>query len=76
MAKEGLATVGFKKSMRTVMIDGTLILLGAHVDDFIIACANRQVLATFHAHLLDTFEGTYEGALMMMIAFVTYKKWF
>ena len=65
LAKEGCATVGFKKIMWTVTIDGVRILLGAHIDDFVIACANRQVLDGFRrgARLLDAFEGTYEGAL-------------
>ena len=43
--------------------DGARILLGAHIDDFVIACANQQVLDGFRARLLDVFEGTYEGAL-------------
>ena len=63
LAKEGCATVGFEKSMWTVTIDGARILLGAHIDDFVIACANRQVLDAFRKRLLDAFEGTYEGAL-------------
>jgi len=40
LAKEGCATVGFEKSMWTVTINGARILLGAHIDDFVIACAN------------------------------------
>ena len=40
-----------------------LSTLWAHIDDFVIACANRQVLDGFRARLLDAFEGTYEGAL-------------
>jgi hypothetical protein len=63
LAKEGCATVGFEKSMWTVTHDGACILLGAHIDDFVIACANRQVLDGFRARLLDAFEGIYEGAL-------------
>ena len=59
----GRTTVGFEKSMWTVTIDGARIFLGAHIDDFVIACANRQVLDGFRARLLDAFEGTYEGAL-------------
>ena len=46
-----------------VTIDGARILLGANIDDFVITCANRQVLDGFRARLLDAFEGTYEGAL-------------
>ena len=63
LAKEGCATVGFEKSMWTVTIDSARIFLGAHIDDFVIACANQQVLDSFRARLLDAFEGTYEGAL-------------
>jgi len=63
LAKEGCATVGFEKSMWTVTIDGARILLGAHIDDYVIAFANRQVLNAFRARLLDAFEGTYEGSL-------------
>ena len=39
------------------------ILPGAHINDFVIACANRQELDAFRVRLLDAFEGTYEGAL-------------
>ena len=63
LAKEGCATLGFEKSMWTVTIDSARILLGAHIDDFVIACANRQLLDGFRVHLLNAFEGTYEGAL-------------
>ena len=63
LAKEGCVTVGFEKSMCTVTIDGARILLGAHIDNFVIACANRQVLDGFRARLLDAFEGTCEGVL-------------
>ena len=59
LAKEGCATVGFKKSMWTVTIDVAHILLGANIDDFVIACANRHVFDGFRARLLDAFEGTY-----------------
>jgi len=40
-------TVGFEKSMWRVVIDGHRILLDAHIDDFVIACANRLVLDAF-----------------------------
>jgi len=49
--------------MWTVTIDVAHILLGANIDDFVIACANRHVFDGFRARLLDAFEGTYEGAL-------------
>ena len=65
LAKEGCATVGFEKDMcaRILKEHGARILLGAHIDDFVIACANQQVLDGFRARLLDAFDGTYEGAL-------------
>jgi len=63
LGKEGCATVRFEKSMWTVTIDGACILPGAHIDESVIACANRQVQNGFCARLLDAFEGTYEGAL-------------
>ena len=53
----------FEKSMWTVTIDGPRILLGAHIDDFVIACANQQVLDGFRPRLMDAVHGTYEGAL-------------
>jgi len=62
--KKKCATAGFEKSMWTVTIDGARILLGAHKDDFVIACAN---LDSFRARLLDAFEGTYEGSLQQYL---------
>ena len=61
--REGCKTVGFEKSMWTVTITGHKILLGAHVDDFVIACAHRPVLDAFRASLLKAFESTYEDPL-------------
>ena len=49
--------------MRRVVIDGHRILLGAHIDEFVIACANLPVLDAFQTRLLEAFEGTYEGPL-------------
>jgi len=63
LATEGCATVGFDKSMWTVTIDGARILLGAHIDDFVIAPRQSAVLDTFRARHRDACEGTYEGAL-------------
>jgi hypothetical protein len=63
LEREGCETVGFEKSMWRVVIDGHRILLGAHIDDFVIACANRPVLDAFRKRLLEAFEGTYEGPL-------------
>ena len=63
LEREGCKTVGFEKSMWRVVIEGHQILLGAHIDDFVIACANRPVLDAFQKRLLEAFEGTYEGPL-------------
>ena len=49
--------------MGRVVIDGDRILLCAHIDDCMIACANRPVLDTFQTRLLEVFEVTYEGPL-------------
>jgi len=39
LEREGCETVGFEKSMWWVIINGHWILLGAYIDDFVIACA-------------------------------------
>jgi len=44
---EGCKTVGSEKSMWRVVMDSHRILLGAHINDFVIACAHRPVLDTF-----------------------------
>ena len=61
LVKEGCTKVGFEKSMWTVTIDGVRILLGAHINDFVIACANQQVLDGFCARLLDAFGAPMRG---------------
>jgi len=63
LEREGYETVGFEKSMWRVVIDGHQILLGAHINDFVIACANQPVLDAFRKRLLEAFKGTYEGPL-------------
>ena len=63
LQQEGCETVGFEKSMWHVVIDGHHILLGAHIYDYVIACANLPVLDAFRTRLLEAFEGTYEGPL-------------
>ena len=63
--------MGFEKSTWNVTIDCARILLGAHIDDFVIACANQQVLDGFRARLLDAFKGTYKGALQHYLSEVT-----
>jgi len=57
LEKEGCETVGFEKSIWRVVIDGHRILLGAHIDDFVIACANWPVLDAFQKRLLKAYEG-------------------
>jgi len=52
LQREGCETVGFEKSMWKVTIDGHRILLGAHIDDLVLACTNRQVLDAFRKRLL------------------------
>jgi hypothetical protein len=47
--------------MWTVVKEGHVILITAHIDDFIIACADRKVLDEFRTALLQRFEGTYEA---------------
>lgn len=61
--REGCVTAGFEKSMWTLDLNGHRILLAAHIDDFIIACADRATLDAFRTRLLEAFSGTYEGAL-------------
>ena len=63
LEREGCETVGFEKGMGRVIIDGHQILLGAHIDDFVIACTNRPVLDAFRKRRLEAFEGSYEGPL-------------
>jgi len=58
--REGCEPVVFEKSMWRVVIDSHRIPLGAHINDFVIACANRPVLDAFRKRLLEAFEGTYE----------------
>jgi len=49
--------------MWKVTIDDHHILLGAHIDDFFIACTNRQILSAFRKCELQTFDGTYARPL-------------
>jgi len=62
LEREGCETVGSEKSTWRVVIDSHQILL-AHINDFIIACANRPVLDASQKRLLEALEGTYEGPL-------------
>ena len=40
-----------------VTIDGHRILFGAHIYDFVLACANRPILDAFRKRLLEAFKG-------------------
>ena len=58
---QGCTLVGFERSMWSVVKDGHVILITAHIDDFIIACADAQTLDEFRKALLQRFDGPYEG---------------
>ena len=60
LKSQGCRTVGFEKSMWTVVKNGHVILITAHIDDFILACADRPTLDAFRMSLLERFDGTYE----------------
>ena len=62
LKQEGCSTAGFEGSMWTFEKDGHRIIMGAHIDDFLICCEDRSLLDEFRTRLLETFEGTYEGA--------------
>ena len=49
--------------MWQVTVDGHRILLGAHIDDFVLACTDRPTLDAFRIRLLEAFECTYKGPL-------------
>jgi len=70
LATEGCATVGFDKSMWTVTIDGARILLGAHIDDFVIASPISRYL-TLSVHAIGTLvkapmRGLYNTTCVVM----------
>ena len=60
---EGCSKVGYEESMCQVTQNGHNIVLAAHIDDFVIACAHRPTLDTFRSRLLEVFDGTYEGEI-------------
>ena len=63
LKEQGCKTVGFERSMWTVVKNDHVILITAHIDDFILACADRATLDEFRCSLLERFEGTYEGEI-------------
>jgi hypothetical protein len=66
---EGFHTVGYEKSMWCIQKDGHKIIMGSHIDDFIICSTSREMLDDFRKRLIGTdgvggrFDGTYEGPL-------------
>ena len=60
---ESCSKVGYEESMCQVTQNGHNIVLAAHIDDFVIACAHRPTLDTFRSRLLEVFDGTYEGEI-------------
>ena len=53
--------------MWQVTQNGHNIVLPAHIDDFVIACADRPTLDSFRSRLLEVFDGTYEGEIHMYL---------
>ena len=49
--------------MWTVVKNGHAIMITAHIDNFILACADRNTLDEFRCSLLERFEGAYEGEI-------------
>jgi hypothetical protein len=67
LKSQGCKLVGFERSMWTVVKEGRVILITAHIDDFIIACDDRKVLNEFRTSLMQRFEGTYEGKVLASV---------
>ena len=63
LQNEGCSKVGYEESMWQVTQNGHNIVLAAHIDDFVIACADRPTLDSFRSRLLEVFDGTYEGEI-------------
>ena len=61
LKREGCVMAGFEKSMWTLEQNGHKFLLAVHINDFIIACADRATLDAFFLRLLKAFAATYEG---------------
>ncbi len=53
LKSQGCSLVGFERSMWCATIGGHTILIAAHIDDFILACLDRNTLDTFRTGLLD-----------------------
>jgi hypothetical protein len=49
--------------MWQVTQNGHNIVLAAHIDDFVIACAHHPTLDNFRLRLLEVFDGTYEDEI-------------
>ena len=64
LKSQGCSLVGFERSMWCATIAGHTLLIAAHIDDFILTCADRDTLDAFRKGLLARFDGTYEGAVL------------
>lgn len=63
MREKGFHTVGFEKSMWYKEDNGERLMVGAHIDDFLIGGTSQSVIDAFRTDLLNRFEGTEEGSL-------------
>ena len=63
LKNEGFNTVGYEKSMWCKEENGHKILMGSHIDDFIICSTSRQMLDHFRKRLLEKFDGDYLGPI-------------
>ena len=59
LKNEGFNTVGYEKSMWCKEENGDKIIMGSHIDDFIICSTSRQMLDHFRKRLLEKFDGDY-----------------
>ena len=62
--ENGFEHAGFEESVFIHQPDdryNARIIVSAHIDDLLIACADLDVMAKFKADFLSTFEGTDEG---------------
>ena len=63
LKNEGFNTVGYEKSMWCKEENGHKIIMGSHIDDFIICSTSRQMLDHFRKRLLEKFDGDYLGPI-------------
>jgi hypothetical protein len=66
LKSQACTTVGFERSMWTVVKNGYHILIAEHIDDTIISCEDCPTLDSFRKDLAGPeglFDGTYEGEI-------------